>query len=306
MKNIKYMKKLNYKKTVENLRRLVKDYIIKSNLNSLVLGISGGIDSALVAVLVKPVCDDLNIPLIGRSITIGSNSPEEIKRAKDVGESFCTDFKEVDLTQQFETMKSLDGMEQNEDFESIKYKIRMGNIKARMRMIYLYNIASLTGGLVLSTDNESELNSGFFTIFGDQGDYAPIQHLWKTEVYDMSEWLTEQMINEHEADALMSCITGDATDGLGITKTDLDQLIPDWRNRHTSTRSGYKEVDQIFHDYFEAIDNLNSTYIPTERYKFVSLIEKMNESELIKRYNRTHFKRNHPYIIDRNDFVILR
>ena len=296
------MKQITYSETVKNLRTLLKNYILKANLKSLVLGISGGIDSALVAAIAKPVVDELGIPLIGRSISIQTNKEDEEKRARDIGDLFCTDFREIDLTDQYLVLSEFDDMEGNSD-NDIDYKIRMGNIKARMRMTYLYNLASKTGGLVLSTDNETEWNCGFFTIFGDQGDYAPIQRLWKTEVYNMSEWLSKQMTTKSEGEALMNCIECDATDGLGITNTDLDQLIPDWRKRHTTTRSGYKEVDQIFISYFETLEKLNNATSPLEKNKILLLINAMNESILIKRYNRTFFKRNHPFVVEREDFV---
>lgn len=62
-----------------NIRSCLTKYIADYKLNSLVLGISGGIDSALCTALVKPVCEQLNIPLIGRSITIESNKKEEVE-----------------------------------------------------------------------------------------------------------------------------------------------------------------------------------------------------------------------------------
>ena len=92
---------MNYKNAVKNIRQEFKNYLIDNKLKSVILGISGGIDSALVAVLAKPVCDELNIPLIGRSISIVSNKQEEKDRAKAIGESFCTDFKEIDLSNLF-------------------------------------------------------------------------------------------------------------------------------------------------------------------------------------------------------------
>ena len=70
----------DYSKVVSEIRKSLKNYLLQSNLKSLVLGVSGGMDSALVAVLAKPVCDELNIPLIGRSISIHSNKQDEIDR----------------------------------------------------------------------------------------------------------------------------------------------------------------------------------------------------------------------------------
>jgi len=300
------MKQITYSETIENLRSLMKNYIITNNLESLVLGISGGIDSALVAALVKPVCDELNIPLIGRSITIGSNSQDEISRAKTIGNLFCSEFEYIDLTSHFETIKDFDNLEQNGEIEKNQaYKIRMGNFKARMRMIYLYNLASKNKGIVLSTDNMTELLLGFWTLHGDVGDYGLIQELWKTEVYDMSEWLSNNELNTNEKEALMSCVNGDATDGLGITSTDLDQILPDWKNRHTSTRSGYVEVDTILNDYLEMVDKLISgSLMINEHLKLSEKILKLNEHPIIVRYINSQFKRENPFNEKRESYIV--
>jgi NAD+ synthetase len=299
------MKQITYSKTIENLRGLMRDYILKSNIKSLVLGISGGIDSALVAVLVKPVCDELDIPLIGRSITIGSNSSEEISRANAIGNLFCSDFDEIDLTSQFDVIQQFDDLEQEkEPIIDKSYRIRMGNFKARMRMMYLYNLASKNNGLVLSTDNMTELLLGFWTLHGDVGDYGLIQELWKTEVYDMSEWLSNNELNTNEKEALMSCVNGDATDGLGITSTDLDQILPDWRNRHKSTRSGYAEVDTILNDYLEMVDKLINGLMINERLELSEKILKLNEHPIIVRHINSQFKRENPFNEKRESYIV--
>jgi NAD+ synthetase len=181
----------DYKTAVDNIRDILKAYISENRIKSLVVGISGGIDSALSLALAKPVCDELNIPLIGRSITIETNKADEIARAKAMGEKFTSDFKEVDLTEGFITLAGLITESGDEDTESVAYKIRRGNIKARTRMVYLYDLAAKNKGMVLSTDNYTELLLGFWTLHGDVGDYGMIQNLWKTEVYAMSRYLVQ-------------------------------------------------------------------------------------------------------------------
>jgi len=84
----------------------------------------------------------LNIPFYGRSITIETNRLDEIARAKAIGESFVTNFKEVDLTKGFKLLANIVTEDDNKDTKSRVYKIRRGNIKARMRMIYLYDLAA--------------------------------------------------------------------------------------------------------------------------------------------------------------------
>ena len=294
------MKNINYSETVKNSRFLLKNYILKANLKSLVLGISGGIDSALVAAIAKPVCDELEIPLIGRFISIETNKPDERERAINIAKCFCTEFKEVDLTEQFIVLKSFDEDSTDRD---IAYKIRMGNIKARMRMMYIYNIASKTGGLVLSTDNYTEYLEGFSTLHGDVGDYGMVQYLWKTEIYEMSEYLSTIGTDE-ENDALSKCIECNATDGLGITSTDLDQLLPDWKERHSNTRSGYKEVDSILESFLETTERYNKVSNLIDKQKLISILEILNKSNVIQRFIKTDFKRTNPINIKREDFVV--
>lgn len=231
------VKQLDYPKTVEKIQSLLRGYIVKNQIGSLVGGISGGVDSALVFALAYPVCLDLGIKLIGRSLTIESNKEDEITRAKAIGEAFCTDFAEEDLTSNFVAMYEGSVMDSGD-------KIDRGNAKARLRMIRLYGLARQNRGLVLSTDNLTEFLLAFWTLHGDVGDLGMIQNLWKTQVYDMTESIANSGISTNAKNALMSCVSADATDGLGISDTDLDQILPGWRDRHTTCRSGYKEVDE--------------------------------------------------------------
>jgi NAD+ synthase len=287
-------KKRDYNAMLINIQRELGNYLVENKLKSLVLGISGGIDSALVAAIAKPICDKLGIKLHGRSITIVSNKQDEIDRSNAVGEAFCSTYEYIDLSKEYESMKNVDSMEGPSE-NDLAFKIRMGNIKARMRMIYLYNLAAKTGGLVLGTENKTEYNLAFFTLHGDAGtDLEPIEGLWKTEVYDMTEWIANSdLSNEKESKALKSCINCNATDGLGISNTDLDQILPDWQERHNDTRSGYVEVDEIFIKYFEFVEKLKNT---SNKKNEIDL-EIIKKSPVIQRYIRTDFKRNHPYVI---------
>ncbi len=266
----------DYKTAAENIRRIIKNYIVDHHIKALILGISGGIDSALCAVLAHKVCLELGIPLIGRSITIETNKAEEIQRAAAIGKNFTNDFKEVDLTEIFKLMANqlTENIDQ-EDKNDVSYKIRRGNMKARTRMIYLYDLASKYKGMVLSTDNYTELLLGFWTLHGDVGDYGMVQNLWKTEIYEMSRFLASQMSKEQK-DALEACITAVATDGLGITNSDLDQI----------EAGTYEEVDQIL---MKLYDNNG--------------LGKYKDHPVIKRKFNSEFKRNNPYNIPRKEIT---
>ena len=266
----------NYKKAVENIRNHLKQYLLDNNLKAMVVGVSGGIDSALTAALASKVAKDLNIPLIARSLTIESNKPEEVQRSIMVGKAFATDFRHVDLTEAYKKVQPLIVEDfDKEDKNSYDFKIRMGNIKARLRMIYLYDLAAKNKGLVLSTDNYTELLLGFWTLHGDVGDLGMIQNLWKTEVYEIAKWIAENEATPKQAEALWACINAVPTDGLGITNSDLDQL----------GAPSYAEVDKILKAYLNGDTSLK-------------------DHPVIKRHLVTRFKRNNPYNFPRE--IILK
>lgn len=239
------MKELNYERVLNILVKETSNYITRNRLNAMVLGISGGIDSTVVAAICHEVSKQTGIPLIGRSLPI-KNKEDEFDVSKLVGEAFCNDFKVVNLTDGYLAVyNSIIGGEENliscgDDAES-KYQtpIANGNIQARLRMIYLYNLASIHKGLVMSTDNQTEYQLGFWTIHGDVGDFDPIQGLWKTEVYELAKWLIGYYYGcgikkEVDADgarkicdmceAIKKSISLTPTDGLGISNSDLDQI----------------------------------------------------------------------------------
>ncbi len=261
------------KQAADNIRSELKSYITRYSIKALILGVSGGIDSALCAALAAPVCRELNIPLAGRSITIETNSPEEISRAAGVGKTFCTDFREVDLTDLY--LSSLPAFEEysTEDPTVRAIRVRRGNIKARLRMIALYDLASRLGGLVLSTDNKTEEMVGFWTLHGDVGDFGMIQNLWKSEVYQLANILLNELSekNPEAAQALDACIRAVPTDGLGITGSDLEQLEV----------SSYNKADRLLREYIEEGKSDHASH------------------PVIQRHLKTSFKRTNPFNISR-------
>jgi len=274
------MNNLNYKQIAINIRHELKSYIKKYNLKSLVIGESGGIDSATCSALAKPVCDELNVMLIGRSISIETNTSDEENRAKAIGEAFCNDFREVDLTNLY--LKTFDDIEENKNNEINKdFKVRLGNIKARLRMIYLYNLAQKHKGIVLSTDNYTELLLGFWTLHGDVGDYGMIQNLWKTEVYELAKYLiAEELTNDYQKTALQLCVDATPTDGLGITSSDLEQL----------GAKNYSEVDKTLQKY------LNKNTSIDEK-------KKLEKNTVIIRHLNSAYKRNNPLNLSREIII---
>lgn len=239
------MRELNYERVFNVLVKETSNYMTKNHLNAMVLGISGGIDSTVVAAICHEVSKQTGIPLIGRSLPI-RNKKDEFSISELVGEAFCDDFCSCNLYQLFDNVnKAFKGFEYDHSLEKYGHSnnygvtaIQEGNIQARLRMIYLYNLASVHKGLVMSTDNQTEYQLGFWTIHGDVGDFDPIQGLWKTEVYGLANWLLKFHYPEVYFDssveeihkvtdmmcALRESIALTPTDGLGISNSDLDQI----------------------------------------------------------------------------------
>jgi len=288
---------MNYKKTIVNIRIEFSNYLRNNKIEAVVIGISGGMDSCLCAALAKPVCDAVGIPLIGAMLPSDTNQSDEKDRAKLTCDAFCTESKSLPINPFFNSISNIInpdpiiGYNSGENIKSLK--IRNGNIKARLRMIILYNLASENRGLVLSTDNYTEYLLGFWTLHGDVGDYGMIQNLYKTEVYDMAEWIAENECKLDESTALTSTIEALATDGLGVTtRGDLGQILPEWQG---SSRDGYKEVDRILKLWLERHELGDMQKIVIENT--------LKDHPVIQRHLRSEFKRNNPINITRNKII---
>jgi len=288
---------MDWKKAVNNIRQELWGYIDKNGLKSLIIGASGGVDSAVCCALAAPVCRAHHLPFIVRSLPTVSNRREENQRATLTGNLFGTDFKEVSIDRLQTEINAFLLLEEGNCQDAIEERIRAGNVSARARMIYLYNLAFRHKGLVLSTDNLTEFYLGFFTLHGDHNDYGMIQNLWKTEVYELARYLILMELNGDVAQLMEDCIKAVPTDGLGITNSDLDQI---------GTKT-YEEADQILKIWLCFDENMFND--PTGKYMFPGRPEKYSDFEklhktlaqhpVILRYEKTHFKRDWPIIIER-------
>jgi NAD+ synthetase len=285
---------MDYKLFTEKSINYLASYIENNKLQSLVLGISGGIDSTVVAAIASVACKNTGAKLIGRSLPAHTNNPDEINTATLVGQAFCDDFKEVAIEKIY--AKVADEFELNEGKMST---LQLGNIKARLRMMYLYNLASIHRGCVLDTDNKTEHELGFWTIHGDVGDLnCGLIYLWKTEVYELAKYLIDECqhnaaldSNKHEVDingiwwpkmvALKDSMNLTPTDGNGVMSGgDCAQFGLD----------NYNQVDDVLKTmYFNNIED------ETEKAnEYIRLIDSYNEQgvdSVMVRHQNSAFKR---------------
>lgn len=290
------MSELNYEHVFNVLVDKTAEYVTSNNLKVMVLGISGGIDSTVVAAICPEVSKKTDIPLIGRSLPI-KNKEDEFSVSELVGEAFCDEFKVFNLSNSYKAslfdlcadaglIKDCKGYDWYwvSDLEELtgRTPIANGNLQARCRMKHLYDIASIRKGLVMSTDNQTEYQLGFWTIHGDVGDFDPIQDLWKTEVYGLANYLQdhykskalEALRNDYKETCdnykAMSCAIYNScklvpTDGLGISNSDLDQIgakdyatVDDILSRFIpfeNFRKSYDSAGQIMHPHDEMAES---------------------------------------------------
>lgn len=277
---------MNYKKVFETMVSETARYLTENGLKTMVLGISGGLDSTVTAAICSEVvklCPDQGLNFIGVSLPCSSNSVEENDSANSAMKAFCCEYFVENLQAQYLLMRAT--CEQH----YASTPISQGNIKARLRMIYLYNIASVTGGLVMDTDNLTEHNLGFWTIHGDVADYNPIGGLWKHEVYELCKYLfTERYADESDPrhKALRAAYGILPTDGNGVEAGgDMAQIAPG----HT-----YEEVDDILATYLEKGDDEEEMKRLEDAYG-IETVERV-----LTRHHRSAFKRKRmPIVIER-------
>ena len=204
---------MNAEKVSDYIVDWLKIYATNAKVNGFVIGISGGIDSAVTSTL----CAKTGFPVLCVEMPIHQGE-NQISRAKEHISQLKERFKdvssiEVNLTSTFEDFKNV--VPKVEDSATVS--LSLANTRARLRMSTLYYFAGLHGYLVAGTGNKVEdFGVGFFTKYGDGGvDLSPIADLMKSEVYEIAEVLGVPN----------SIIKAQPTDGLfGDSRTDEDQI----------------------------------------------------------------------------------
>ena len=204
---------MNAEKVVLHIVNWLKEYAQNAKVNGFVIGISGGIDSAVTSALcartgLPVLCVEMPIHQAKGQVLRGKEHIEQLKKQyKNVAST------EVNLTTVFDTFKQIVPTMGNTEIVDLS----LANTRARLRMTTLYYFAGLHGYLVAGTGNKVEdFGVGFFTKYGDGGvDISPIADLMKSEVYQIAKFL----------DIPKSIRQAPPTDGLfGDSRTDEDQI----------------------------------------------------------------------------------
>ena len=280
---------MDYGQVFEKLVSETQRYLEDNKLSAMILGISGGLDSTVTAA----ICNEVerrnpNLKFYGVSLPCSSNKIEENLSSMMTMKAFCNHYQYW--------VQHIDEA-YNAMFKMCNYKvgtttIGQGNIKARIRMMYLYNLANYINGLVIDTDNLTEHYLGFFTIHGDVGDFNPIGGLWKHEIYTLATYLYWTYRNKNDSskmNALEKAINIKPTDGNGVNDNgDMGQIAPAFINDNSI--DAYAKVDNIIKDYLESFafgDEMQKQTIQNLRNVYGA----DTVDGIISRIERTEYKR---------------
>jgi len=204
---------MNSQKVSDYIVKWLKNYSTTANVNGFILGVSGGIDSAVTASL----CARTGLPVLVLELPIHQGE-NQVTRAQEFIQHLIKTYpnvssQKVDLTSVFDAFK--DNIPTISD--TTKVNLSLANTRARLRMTTLYHLAGLHGYIVAGTGNKVEdFGVGFYTKYGDGGvDISPIADLMKSEVFELGAYLNVPK----------NILIAAPTDGLfGDNRTDEDQL----------------------------------------------------------------------------------
>ena len=210
---------LDYEYVVERIMSFIKSSVERSGTTGVVIGLSGGIDSSVTAVLaVKALGKD---GVTGLILPDSETTPiEDVQDARELAESLGISYFQLDIRDVFKAYgKTL-------PFYGEHFKVANGNLRARIRMTILYYYANISNRLVCGTGDKSELLLGYYTKYGDGGvDILPIADLYKTQVRELARklGLPKKLCEKPSSPRLWPGQM--AEDELGITYEEIDQIL---------------------------------------------------------------------------------
>jgi NAD+ synthase len=255
-----------YNATILGLR----DYIHKNGFTKILLGMSGGIDSALVATIAVDAFGPENVKLI--ALPSKYNSSESMDDALKAAENLGVKLEIINIENSVLALN--EALEAQ--FKGLKTDSTEENIQSRIRGNILMALSNKLGNLLLSTGNKSELAVGYATIYGDMcGSFNPIKDLYKTEVFSISEWRNANIptISIYQKTDLIpaNIISKEPTAELRDNQKDSDSL-PE-----------YEILDQIL---YQLIEKDNSVENIVEMGFEESLVKKVSQLFLHSEYKR--------------------
>ena len=223
----------------------LKDYVIKNNFKGVLLGLSGGIDSALAAAIAVDAlgCDKVRgIRMPSKYSSKGSlDDAEETAKLLNIRLDTIS-IEEINKT----FLTNLDGL-----FSNMPNDLTEENIQSRIRGVILMAVSNKFGDMVISTGNKSEISVGYTTIYGDMnGGFSPLKDAYKTDVYAMSKWRNNSynslFLGPNSTVVPVNSINKEPSAELNLNQKDQDSLPP------------YEILDEILKNIIEEEASLDS------------------------------------------------
>ena len=212
MSILETLTKIDCDKVTKNILEFISKNVAESKMSGVVLGLSGGLDSAVCAILCAKACDTLAMIMPDTKITPRFETDDALRVAKLLG----MDTKVIDIapivTEFTQHITDNDAA--------------LGNIRSRIRMTLLYNHANITNTMVAGTSDKSESLIGYFTKYGDgAADIFPISTLYKIQVRQMAKFLDipSEIIQKKSAPHLWN--NRNAEDELGLDYEEIDPIL---------------------------------------------------------------------------------
>jgi NAD+ synthase len=255
---------IDFSEAEKRICRFIKEYVENAGAKGIVLGLSGGIDSATIAALSSLALGGDNV--VGLMLPEKENfSQKDIEDAKVVADRFS--FK----TQICDVSATLDCLYNGIPFFDPSDRICKGNIKARTRMIYLYYYANKLNRIVCGSSDKSETMMGYFTKWGDAAaDIAPIMDLYKTQVRKLAIHLgiPQEIALKPSTPALWPNQTAEKE--IGIKYETLDMILYGLE-RFMNTQ----EIANQLSTQKAVVDNIKSRWLANEHKRRMAISPKI-------------------------------
>jgi NAD+ synthase (glutamine-hydrolysing) len=223
----------------------LKDYLGKNGFSDAVIGLSGGIDSALTAVLAVDALGPEHVH--GVAMPSRYSSEGSVTDAEGLARNLGIDFRTLSIEAPFTAL--LDTLAPS--FDDLPPDVTEENLQARVRGALLMGLSNKFGWIVLATGNKSELSVGYSTLYGDMvGGFAPIKDLYKTRVYELARWRN---------------LSGEVIPAASIAKPPSAELRPDQAD--TDSLPDYALLDRVLKAYVEddlSIDEIEAGGVSRE------------------------------------------
>jgi NAD+ synthetase len=248
----------------------IRDYLAKNNFKKVLLGLSGGIDSALVAMIAVDAIGSSNVSLY--ALPSKFNSEQSMIDARQCANNLGIELQVISIDQTFEQLQQ-HLLQNNQSLNDLSLE----NLQSRIRGNILMTISNASNSLLLSTGNKSELACGYATIYGDMcGAFNPIKDLYKTQVYQITNWRNNNFckISKYQKLHLIpeNILTKSPSAELRFNQLDSDSL-PE-----------YDLLDQILYGLIEQQKSVQELH---QNGFELSIVKRINDLLLASEYKRS-------------------